>query len=100
MSTSSETTAEPARDWPRWVRFLSLAVAGAPYAVLFAYPYAAGRALSRVDHSVLPVVLLAAAGAFAFGFGFRCRSRWLVLASSPPVTWPVILGGAVAMWWF
>lgn len=79
--------------WPAWTRALSLALAGFPYLLLFAYPYAIGNPLSRLDHMVLPVVLLASAGGFAFGLGFHFKHNWLALLSSPPVTWSVILLG-------
>jgi len=92
------TATNEAGRWPGWVRAVSLVLAAAPYLILFVYPYAIGRTLSTLDHSVLPLVLIAAAGAFAVGFGFRFERHWLATICSPPVTWPLILVGLWMMW--
>ncbi len=85
------------RDWPAWMRVLSLFLAGGVCLVLFAYPYVIGSQLSPIDRAALMVVLVACGGAIAFGLGFRFDRPIMRILSSPPIIWPAIIVGFLIM---
>jgi predicted membrane protein len=79
------------------MRIFSLFLAGAVCLALFTYPYVIGNQLSPIDRVALMVVLVACGGAIAFGLGFRFERPLPKMLSSPPIIWPVIIGGFLIM---
>lgn len=80
---------------PDVTRAISLVLAGAISLVVLLYPYAFGRAMTPLTHSLLPVMLLGVAGGFVHGLGFVPSSRLVRWLFAPASAWGLML---VPLW--
>ena len=85
--------AEPAQRSNGAARLVSALLAVAVAGGLTAYPYLFGRDMTARLHAVLPFVLFGMCGGFVHAVGFVPDNRWIRTLLSPPVAWPLMLGG-------
>lgn len=72
-------------------RALSLLLAVTSAGVLLLYPFALGRSLSTVDHSLLPIFLLGVSGGFVHGVGFVPVNVFARTLFHPSVVWGLMI---------
>lgn len=76
-------------------RTVSILAALAIVAIVVLYPRLIATSAAEVPHGFLALLLLGMSCAWVHGFGFVPQNRFLRVAFSPLVAWPVI---AIGIW--